>query len=240
MWSKLDDGFHSSRKIIEAGDQHLQVAGLYALALSYCGDQGTDGVVPAGWAHRLAGRDLCATLIDLDLWEPIEKGARRHVTRDNGVRVDVVATASGYFIRDFVKLNPTAVEVQCRRSERAVAGRKGAQSRWGKTPDLQAGNGNSHSNSHSTAHPNRIPPDPTLKKNPLSTREGTPRATAPLRCPAGCRSLTFKNERELRSHLDVIHDWNDDQIDAALGATPQPDDWAAIDHEPPSDPQKES
>lgn len=203
-WVKLDDGFHSNPKVIEAG---LAAAGLYAMALSYCGDHHTDGVVPASWLARAGTPDLAHTLEENDLWEPIEKGARRHITRATGERVDIVASATGYFIRDYLQENPSAVEVQCRRSERAAAGRKGAQSRWKKPPEEQGEHGNSHSNSHSTPHRNRNPPDPALKdQKPLRGQTINPddRSTWP-ECPhPGCR-IQHHSHRRIAEHLTNAH-----------------------------------
>lgn len=46
-WFKVDDKFHSSRKVLSIPRRHrLAAAGLWTIAGSWCGDQLTDGVVP--------------------------------------------------------------------------------------------------------------------------------------------------------------------------------------------------
>lgn len=242
-WVKLDDKLHSNPKVLEAG--HAAV-GVYVCALSYCGDHSTDGVVPGFWLVRHSTEELVSRLVELGFWEEIRKGAHRYITRDSGERVDVIAGADGYFIRDFLKINPTRAEVEERRGQRAVAGRRGAQARWGvdgeqngssgevaarydpvsppgrpgsRTPDVQGKHGNRHSNSHSTPHRNRIPPDPSLSTKGLSeVRPHQP--DAPV-CPEpGCGIGPHHGYtwQRVATHLANVHhdQWDDTRIAAWL------------------------
>lgn len=217
-WVKLDDKFHSNPKVLEAG---LAAAGLYARALSYCGDHLTDGVVPSSWLNAVEDATAAIeTLTEHGFWEPIRKGDRRHVIRDTGERVDIVAGATGYFIRDFLQINPSAVEVQSRRSERSVAGRKGAQSRWDKHREMQAQHGNSHTTAIATRNATAMPPTRPKDQNP-STSKDTPRATPPSTDrPWACThcAIRTKREDELRSHLEHVHWLEADALEDALAA----------------------
>lgn len=105
-WVLLDDGFHSNPKVLAVGNAG---AGLYARALSYCGDHLTDGYVPMSWARTAATANLRQHLVDAGLW-----------AEENG----------GYRIDDYLEVNPSRAEVEERRKKKAEAGRKGAEKRW--------------------------------------------------------------------------------------------------------------
>jgi hypothetical protein len=105
-WVLLDDGFHSNPKVLEVGNAG---AGLYARALSYCGDHLTDGYVPMSWARTVAAPKLREQLVTAGLW-----------AEDNG----------GYQIKDYLEVNPSRAEVEEMRAKKAEAGRKGAKKRW--------------------------------------------------------------------------------------------------------------
>src|SRR5438105_2917276 len=96
-WTRLDDDFHSNPKVMQVG---LEGAGLYARALSYCGHYLTDGFVPSEWAKMVSGKskDLPQKLVRVGLWEQVEEG---------------------YVIPGYLDLNPSRMEVQKRRVERA-------------------------------------------------------------------------------------------------------------------------
>lgn len=124
-WVFLDDKFHSNPKVLAAGNAG---AGLYARALSYCGDHLTDGFVPEHWAKAAASPKLREKLVHIGIWTVVP---------------------GGYQIPDYLKLNPSKEKVLAKRAERSKAGSKGAANRWNK-------DGNSHSNSNGTSHDDRI------------------------------------------------------------------------------------
>lgn len=73
-WFKVDDGFHSSKKLLSIPKRHrLAAAGLWVVAGSWCGDQLTDGHVPdymlKEWGATPA---LVNALLESGLWEPVE------------------------------------------------------------------------------------------------------------------------------------------------------------------------
>lgn len=74
MWFKVDDGFHSSKKLLSIPKRHrLAAAGLWVVAGSWCGDQLTDGHVPdymlKEWGATPA---LVNALLESGLWEAVE------------------------------------------------------------------------------------------------------------------------------------------------------------------------
>lgn len=127
----LDDKFHSHPKRTEVG---LSGAGLFACALSYCGDHLTDGFVPGGWAHEIASRPLCKRLVVAGFWIEVAPGdgPYLYVSGDESYGVEIVK--AGYFIPDYLVLNPNREAVLSKRSElsakRSEAGKKGAAKRW--------------------------------------------------------------------------------------------------------------
>lgn len=129
VWVRLDDQFHSHEKVAELEpDLMLAAVGLHALALSWCGDRLTDGMLPKGQPARLAGRnvdDLIAELVRVGLWE---------------------RTETGYQIHDYLDYNPSREEVNTISAVRSEAGKRGAESRW------QCLDGKNHGNSHGKSH----------------------------------------------------------------------------------------
>jgi hypothetical protein len=91
MWSKLDDKLHNHQKARKAatngqGKPDLEPLGLWLVCLSYCGDQLTDGFVPAWyvatWVPGRKGVALAERLVAAGLWERAlvggEKGWQVH------------------------------------------------------------------------------------------------------------------------------------------------------------------
>ncbi|BBZ44733.1 hypothetical protein [Mycobacterium parmense] len=74
MWSKLDDKLHSHQKARKAA---LEAMGLWAVCLSYCGDQLTDGFVAAWyvatWVPGRKGVAIADRLVAAGLWERAER-----------------------------------------------------------------------------------------------------------------------------------------------------------------------
>ena len=90
-WVRLDDKLHSHPKILRVGNEG---AGLYARALSYCGDLLTDGFVPAEWVKGVATAKLARTLMAAGLWQEVD---------------------GGFQIPDFLDLNPSREQVESKR-----------------------------------------------------------------------------------------------------------------------------
>lgn len=70
MWSKIDDKLHSSQQQRTAG---LEAMGLWTLGESYCGDQLTDGFIPAWFVIEKTGSKrkgvaLADKLVAAGLW----------------------------------------------------------------------------------------------------------------------------------------------------------------------------
>ena len=100
-WFRLDDKFHSNPKIIAAGNAPV---GLYARGGCYCADHNTDGFIPLAVAQLYGKPREIAVLLEIGLWAHADKG---------------------YVMPDYLDFNPSAQEVEERRSKRAEAGSLG-------------------------------------------------------------------------------------------------------------------
>lgn len=104
-WFKIDDGWHSHPKVVEAGNA---AAGLWVRIGSYCSQYATEGFIPARTANQL--------------------GAKRELTRLQSVGL-LVAVEGGYLIPDFLEYNPTAEQVKAQRKATAERQRKWREQR---------------------------------------------------------------------------------------------------------------
>lgn len=95
MWFKVDDGLHDNGKVRRVDD--LAAMGLWALAGSWVGQNGTDGFVPASVLRRWGGswKRLAGKLCASDMW-------REH-TRDG---------EAGYMFVNWSKWQPTAAQAK--------------------------------------------------------------------------------------------------------------------------------
>jgi len=127
----LDDGFYTNPKVTAVGNAG---AGLFARALSYCGHNLTDGFVEAGWAREVGGLALCKKLAAAGLWITVQSGEDFTYIVDESEYV-VRIPRKGYFIVDYLTLNPTRQHIEAKRDEvrqkRSEAGKMGAKARWG-------------------------------------------------------------------------------------------------------------
>jgi len=100
MWSKLDDKFHSHRKPRGLADtaEGREALGLWVICLSYCGDQLTDGFVPAWFVVSVVpgrkGDRLAHLLVHAGLFE-----------------VGEIGDETGWFFHDFLDYNKSRVQV---------------------------------------------------------------------------------------------------------------------------------
>ena len=125
-WAALDDKFHGHRKLALLGPLRLPCAGLHAVAISWCADHLTDGVVPRAVAEFLAGNPkqtdsilpgfcqgpaedpvdlLISELIRVRLWEDNRDGT--------------------YTLHNYLRYNRSRRHAMKVRKKRAIAGRLG-------------------------------------------------------------------------------------------------------------------
>lgn len=83
-WFKVDDGFHSSPKLMKIPRRYrLAAIGLWTIAGSWCANQETDGVVPGYMIEEWGGTSaLVNQLVTVGLWLRIEDGAEFHSWSD--------------------------------------------------------------------------------------------------------------------------------------------------------------
>jgi len=118
VWARLDDQFHAHDKVADLDmapttvPMMVAAVGLHALALSWCGDQLTDGIVPRSQPARLVGEpvdNLVEELVRVHLWDKHRRG---------------------YVIHDFLDYNPSKAQILARRQAQSEAGKRGAEARW--------------------------------------------------------------------------------------------------------------
>lgn len=102
-WLRLEDGFGDHPKVAGLSDRAFRA---HVLGLLYCARQLTDGFVPQALAPsaRITGE-----LERAGLW---------------------TATKRGFTIHDYLDWNPSRADVDGKRRAKAMAGAKGAASRW--------------------------------------------------------------------------------------------------------------
>lgn len=140
VWFKVDDHFHSHRKVAEVG---LAAIGLWVKAGSWCGEHETDGVITVAVARSLGGtRKMTSSLVKSGLWEQ---------------RGDVFA------FHDWADMNPTHAEKE---EEREDTRERVADFRSKRHGKKRGGNTVTHSLVTSTPNPN---PNPNLFPSPTET-----------------------------------------------------------------------
>lgn len=76
MWFKMDDKFHSSKKLMKIPKRaRFGAAGLWSIAGSWCGEQLTDGFVPS-YMLKAWGPPPSASqaLVEVGLWSCVDGG----------------------------------------------------------------------------------------------------------------------------------------------------------------------
>lgn len=162
----LDDKFHSNPKIRALG---LDGAGLYALALSYCGSYTTDGFVPRDWALGAAGGrwGLLNRLAEHGAWDEVDEKDAAELADRSGNVIHFVAKEKGYIIPDFLQFNPSSVELEEKRAKRVSAGRKGAIKRWGDSTSHSKSDSSSHAATDSKRHSKTMAPRARAGAHPV-------------------------------------------------------------------------
>jgi hypothetical protein len=152
-WARLDDGFHSHPKVMDAGNE---AAGVFVRALTYCSHFGTDGFVPLSWAGSIADPKALKRVTEARLWRTVDAGDRLSVVDQDGDEIEIVVPSPGFYIDDFLEFNPAAAKVKRDRDElrrvRSEAGRKGAEKRWGTRPADSKTDGKADGTSHGKPH----------------------------------------------------------------------------------------
>ena len=169
-WARIDDHFHGHPKVASLGPYMLACVGLHALAISWCTDQLTDGLIPTDQVPRLAGDlalllpkgqpgELVNRLVAVGMWEE---------------------TQGGYRIHDFLDYNPSKREVLQLRKTRALSGQAGGRQRASNMLAKLQAKPQANAKQKSTPNPYPVPvPVPVPNPNP-SPGERTGRGQAAL------------------------------------------------------------
>jgi len=167
-WARIDDHFHSHPKVASLGPYMLACVGLHALALSWCTDQLTDGLIPTDQVPRLAG-DVALLLPKGQPWELVERLLAVGMWEE---------IPGGYRIHDFLDYNPSKHEVLQLRRTRALVGQAGGKQRASNRLAKPQANSQQITKQKSTPDPDPSPvPFPDPNPNPAPGEE-TGRGTA--------------------------------------------------------------
>jgi hypothetical protein len=144
-WVRLSDDFYDHPKFVDAGPLALA---LWITGMGYCNRNLTDGLIPKSVAARLVdfdgimldggGNDLCGVVYDDHdgqvashaLWQLLLHGLWHEDGHD--CRSCVQPGPRKYVVHDYLEYQPSAQEVRDLAAKRASAGKRGAESRWGK------------------------------------------------------------------------------------------------------------
>jgi len=120
-WFKVDDGFSTSRKVIQIPRRdRFQAIGLWLMAGNFAAKELTDGHIPAYVLDEMGAPDeLVELLISVGLWDRDEQGE--------------------IWFHDWCEYQPSASEYREKRKQvsekRSEAGKHGAAIRWSKQSD---------------------------------------------------------------------------------------------------------
>lgn len=194
-YALLDDQFHSNPKVIAMG---LDGCGLYARALSYCGDYLTDGFVPLEWLTAATGRrrKLLNHLTAIGAWQQVHVKDHISYADRSGNEHQFVVHTEGVWIPDYTAFNPSKVEYYATHKRKSAAGRKGAIKRWSDSSSDTSSHSTSHSRSDGSEYGSDdgknmarargagAAPSPALTREALKAEAGSRRENAEQPAPA--------------------------------------------------------
>lgn len=118
-WFKVDDGFSTSRKVIQIPRRdRFQAIGLWLMAGNFAAKELTDGHIPAYVLDEMGAPDeLVETLIAVGLWDRDEQGE--------------------IWFHDWCEYQPSAAEYREKRREVSEKRAEAANKRWSNAKTLQ-------------------------------------------------------------------------------------------------------
>lgn len=111
-WAKFDDRYHGNRKIRRAWKANRASVGLHAMAVTYCAQNETNGVVDLEW-------------IEEKLPSPAERERVLGALLDTGLFESTNTGDGGYLVHDFLVYNQSHAEAEEKR-----AAKKASQKKW--------------------------------------------------------------------------------------------------------------
>lgn len=166
-WFKVDDGFHSSRKLKSITPRNrIAAAGLWAIAGSWCSQEKTDGHVPTYMIKEWgATPKMVESLVSAGLWK---------------------LESDGYSFHSWLEFNPSKDRVEAERE----ASKARMQASRDKKRGVNAGRGATgsdvapqHSNGDAAPRPDPTRPDPISTYVDISSHVGN--ADDPEELPRG-------------------------------------------------------
>lgn len=124
-WVRIDDEFYNHPKVSHLDELLLPCVGLHVLALCYCNSYLTDGRIPHGQVHRLAG-DLAKLLPEGHPWVLVRKLIEVGLWEEQDEK-------GNYVIHDFLDYNPSKCDVVAKKALKAEQGRAGGLAKAKRT-----------------------------------------------------------------------------------------------------------
>lgn len=181
-WFRVDDKLHDHRKARRAG---IEAMGLWVLAGSWCGDNLTDGFIPAAILTRWTpgAVKLAKKLVAAELWTEAEREGE-----------------TGYVFHEWERHQPTRAEVEDRREKRSRAGKAGGQAS-ASARARSGGQASAEADSNDPATPSRpVPSRPVVNgsvvKETLPPKQREPQSATEVWAETE-RGRTWEDELKL-------------------------------------------
>ena len=164
-WLKKASEAPHTDKLWELSDAAYR---LYDASLHYCAENLTDGHVPTSRVSTLKPKAATnAQIVELTigrLWHRLPDLTCKSCIALRKEHTAATLPRSGFIVHDYLEYNPSKAEWERGQQGRSVAGKVGAQARWGRSESHGKPHGESddrshgesdsgsHAQSHSTAH----------------------------------------------------------------------------------------
>lgn len=194
MWFKVDDGFHSSRKLLAIPKRaRFAAAGLWSIAGSWAGDQLTDGHVPDFMIQVWGASPTApAALVECGLWEREPGGyvfCKWHEYQPSKQDVDAERATSRERMRDLrARRKQDASQTSGKRranvgptsGERPEDVSKTSNERFEEEPRNNGGEGEAFgrtvtNGSENVSNPDPTRPDPVSKDTDIEAPQAAPK-----------------------------------------------------------------
>lgn len=171
VWFKVDDGFHSSRKVLSIPRrQRLAAVGLWTMAGNWSARELTDGKVPSYVLDELGATEtLIRALVEARLW--LDQGSVE-------ARPKLDRGSTGIEFTNWAEYQPTRAEVEADRAKAAERQRKWRERHKGETQDEHVSNGVTDGVTNGVSHAAPTRPDPTRPSISNEIEKGVPRKRA--------------------------------------------------------------
>lgn len=170
-WFKVDDKFHTSRKVLSIPRRHrLAAVGLWTMAGNWSASELTDGKVPAYVLEELGATEtLIRALVEARLWLD-HRSTEARPTVDRG--------STGIEFHNWAEYQPTRAEVEAERAKAAERQRRWREKKAAETDESRVSNAVTNGVSHGVSNGAPTRPDPTRPNKKKTSSSSTAAAAA--------------------------------------------------------------